>query len=63
MTPGEALELKTFDHRCTCGGYAYTFNGRPPMDPHMSWCPQRAQFMEWQAALPDGHELKRRESP
>lgn len=47
MTREEALELTTFDHYCTCGGFAWSMNGRDPADPHMSWCPQREQYNEW----------------
>lgn len=52
MTREEAQALKAFDHHCTCGGFAFSMNGRDPRDPHMKWCPQRPQYAEWVAALP-----------
>jgi len=51
MTREEAEKLKTFDHYCTCGGYASNMNGRNSEQPHMEWCPQLPQWMEWKAAL------------
>lgn len=51
MTKQEALDLKTFDHYCTCGGFACSINGRDPRNPHMAWCPQMPQYVEWYEAL------------
>lgn len=51
MTYEEAKALKSFKHHCTCGGYAHSVNGRNPEQPHMDWCPQLPQWLEWKAAL------------
>lgn len=51
MTRAEALDLRTFDEYCNCGGYAWTMNGRNPMRPHAGWCPQREQYNAWADAL------------
>jgi hypothetical protein len=51
MTRDEALALKTFENRCTCGGYAYQMNGRERLQPHMPWCSQYREYAEWMAAL------------
>lgn len=51
MTRDQALELRAFEHYCTCGGYAWSINGRDPMRPHMAWCPQRIEYNEWADAL------------
>jgi len=51
MTHDEAKALRRFDHYCTCGGHAAGMNGRDPEDPHMTWCPQRPQWMEWRRAI------------
>lgn len=51
MTPKEARELRTFKNYCNCGGFAYTMNGRNPQDPHMHWCAQRAEWLEWSEAM------------
>ena len=51
MTKDEALNLKTFDHYCTCGGFAHSMNGRDARNPHMDWCPQAKQYSEWYEAL------------
>lgn len=51
MTRDEALALKSFQHYCMCGGFAYELNGRDPRDPHMAWCPQREEYSEWYEAL------------
>ena len=57
MTRSEAENLKSFDHFCTCGGYAYTMNGRDPRYAHMEWCPQATQYLEWYCAMhPDRAE-------
>ena len=47
----EAMALRTFDHYCTCGGFAWPLSGRDPARPHMDWCPQRQQYNEWWDAL------------
>lgn len=51
MTRQQAEALKSFKHYCTCGGFAWTMNGRPQEQPHMEWCPQRDEYTEWRAAL------------
>lgn len=51
MTKEEAQALKSFKHRCTCGGYAFHMNGRDPRQPYMSWCPQREEYAEWYKAM------------
>lgn len=51
MTKEEAEKLRSFDHYCTCGGFAHSMNGRPESDPHMSWCPQKLQYDEWYKAM------------
>ena len=51
MTKDDAKKLKSFDHYCTCGGFAWRMNGRPEADPHMEWCPQKKQYDEWWAAM------------
>jgi len=51
MTKEEAEKLIYFDHYCTCGGNAYKMNGRPESNPHMDWCPQKAQYDEWYKAM------------
>lgn len=47
MTREEALNLKTFNEYCTCGGFAWSMNGRDPRNPHTDYCPQREQYNEW----------------
>lgn len=39
--------ITVFENYCTCGGYAWTMNGRPESDPHMPWCPQKAEYDAW----------------
>ena len=56
MTKEEAENLKSFDHTCTCGGYACSMNGRNPEQPHMAWCPQLPQWLEWKEALQEGKQ-------
>ncbi len=51
MTYDEAVRLKRFDHYCTCGGFAFSMNGRDPDNPHMDWCPQFPQWKEWHEAI------------
>lgn len=51
MSPQEAVSLKSFKNLCTCGGFAYSMNGRNPKQPHMDWCPQVVEFAEWRAAM------------
>ena len=38
---------KTYDSYCTCGGYAWSMNGRDPKQPHMGWCPQYDEHAKW----------------
>lgn len=49
--------MTTFEHHCTCGGYAWRMNGRDPRQPHMSWCPQAEEYAEYvrKFGVPDGH--------
>ena len=47
----EEANLKSFKNYCTCGGYARDINGRPAEQPHMTWCPQYAEYGEWYRAL------------
>jgi len=54
MTYEEAVNLKSFKHYCTCGGFAHQMNGRDPNNPHMSWCPQDEEYREYRAALSAG---------
>lgn len=59
MTKEQALALKSFDHYCTCGGFAHSMNARDPRRPHMDWCPQKEQYNAWfdamnQPAAPGG---------
>lgn len=56
MTKEEAENLKSFDHYCTCGGFAHSMNGRPKSDPHMNWCPQKPQYDDWYKALREGED-------
>lgn len=39
--------MTTFRNPCNCGGYAHTLNGRPAAQPHMTWCPQYAEYAAW----------------
>jgi hypothetical protein len=55
--------MARFNNYCTCGGYAWTMNGRPESQPHMAWCPQREEYAKWYAKqratdLGGGQELK-----
>jgi hypothetical protein len=54
VTYEQAINLKSFQHHCQCGGYAWNFNGRDEEQPHMSWCPQFDEYAEWRAALKQG---------
>lgn len=36
-----------FNKPCYCGGYAWNMNGRNPDDPHMNWCPQRKEYLDY----------------
>jgi hypothetical protein len=56
MTKEQAEQLKTFDHYCTCGGFAWQLNGRSKENPHMSWCPQKQQYDAWYTALHNDHK-------
>lgn len=51
MTHDEAVNLKTFKHYCTCGGFAWNLNGRPKEQPHLAWCPQLEEYADWYQAL------------
>ena len=51
MTKEEAEQLKMFKNTCTCGGYAWSMNGRPQDQPHVGWCPQAKEYAEWRRAL------------
>jgi hypothetical protein len=51
MTKKEAEGLKSFKNFCTCGGYAWSMNGRPEQQPHMEWCPQFYEYAEWYKAM------------
>lgn len=42
-----APNLGSFKEYCTCGGYAWAFNGRPIDQPHNAACPQAAEYAEW----------------
>ena len=42
--------MASFKNYCTCGGYAWTMNGRPQAQPHMSWCPQYEEYAKWWAS-------------
>ena len=58
MTHQEALNLKSFKEYCTCGGIgAGVFNNRNPEQPHMAWCPQLDEWIEWKEALKRGDRL------
>ena len=41
------MPIRTFNNYCTCGGFAWTMNGRNPYNPHMFWCPQATEYLEW----------------
>lgn len=41
--------ISSFKNHCTCGGFAWSMNGRPQSQPHMTWCPQYAEYAEWWA--------------
>lgn len=47
MNFDEAKKLKTFQNHCTCGGFAWSINGRNPANPHMNWCPQKDEYHQW----------------
>lgn len=51
MTKEEAKKLKKFDYLCTCGGYAWSMNGRSEANPHMLYCKQKQQYDEWYKAI------------
>ena len=57
MTRDEAIALKVFKNHCTCGGYAWSLNGRPERQPHMDWCPQAEEYAEWWRAI-HGEEIE-----
>jgi len=54
MTYEEAINLKTFKHYCMCGGFAWSMNGRNEEQPHMEWCPQLEEYIEYRQALKKG---------
>jgi len=54
MTYEEAKNLKRFKEYCTCGGYAWTMNGRDERHPHMNYCPQKNEWEEWKKAMEKG---------
>ena len=58
MTREEALNLKTFSHYCTCGGFAHSMNGRNPADPHMDYCKQKDEYREWYRLVHQESEQK-----
>lgn len=45
------MKKTTFKNYCTCGGFAWTMNGRDPANPHMAWCPQLDEYCEWWESL------------
>ena len=51
MTKEQAKMLTSFKNHCTCGGYAWRMNGRSKADPHMNYCPQREEYLDWYKAL------------
>lgn len=51
MTRDAALNLRSFKHYCTCGGYAWQLNGRDQESPHTHWCPQYEEYRAWRLAL------------
>jgi len=54
MAKEEAEKLVTFQNYCTCGGHAWSMNGRPQSQPHMDWCPQFTEYAErWKAMHPE----------
>jgi hypothetical protein len=57
MTREEAENLKSFDDYCICGGFAWSQNGRPESNPHMTWCPQKKQYGEWYKALHEAENV------
>ena len=46
----DELERTSFVNPCTCGGFAWTMNGRDEADPHMDWCPQAEEYKKWYEA-------------
>jgi len=53
-----AERITSFKHFCTCGGFAWTMNGRDPASPHLSWCPQRQEYAAWWSSLPLAEQQK-----
>lgn len=51
MTKEQAQNLKTFKNYCTCGGYAWSLNGRDKDNPHLYWCPQKGEHAAWYKAI------------
>ena len=48
--------MGNFEHYCTCGGFAWSMNGRPQSQPHMTWCPQYAEYAEWWESIKENLE-------
>jgi len=51
MTNAEAVALRTFKNYCTCGGFAWTVNGRSHSSPHLRYCQQKKEYREWYDAM------------
>lgn len=62
MTHEEAKNLKSFKNYCNCGGFASGMNGRHKEHPHMSWCPQYAEYEEWYRAMHEEETKNKGES-
>lgn len=43
------MKAHSFQNYCNCGGHRPSMNGRPVSQPHMSWCPQYAEYAKWWA--------------
>ena len=48
MTNDEALNLRTFNHYCNCGGGSKPLSDKHP---HQQWCAQYTEYEEWIEAL------------
>ncbi len=53
MTYEEAINLKSYKHYCTCGGFAHSKNGLES-GTHTEWCPQREEYEEYVKAIKSG---------
>lgn len=51
-------QRSVFRNYCTCGGFAWTMNGRNPEQPHMAWCPQLTEYAQWWRSLPVEEQKK-----